>query len=177
MSLHTQKSVSIRAKCCNLIGNLCRHSSRFYAILSTSVSSDGDSEMTNYSMQPISFPCSPLTILTACCADVDASTRKFACFAVGNAAFHCEALYLALHRSIPLLTSAAESEADEKTRANAAGAIGNLVRNGGVLAAEMARVGVPVTLLRSVLIETDLPTQRIALFSLGTMAVYPSCRY
>jgi fused len=174
--LYVQKSVSIRAKCCNLIGNLCRHSSRFYSILSTSVSGEGSSDMTSYSMQPISFPCSPLTLLTACCADVDASTRKFACFAVGNAAFHCEALYLALHCSIPLLTAAAEGEADEKTRANAAGAIGNLVRNGGILAAEMARVGVPVTLLRSVLIETDLPTQRIALFSLGTMAVYPSCR-
>ena len=51
-----------------------------------------------------------------------------------------------------------------------------LVRNGGMLAREMARVGVPLTLLRSVLIENDLPTQRIALFSLGTMAVYPSCR-
>ena len=29
-------------------------------------------------------------------------------------------------------------ESDEKTRANAAGAIGNLVRNGGELAAQMA---------------------------------------
>jgi hypothetical protein len=61
-------------------------------------------------------------------------------------------------------------------RANAAGAIGNLVRNGGLLAGEMAREGVPLTLLRAVLIESDIPTQRIALFSLGTMAVYPSCR-
>jgi fused len=167
----------VRAKCCNLIGNLCRHSSRFYSILSTFVSSADCITPLSSAMNPISFPCSPLTLLTTCCADVDASTRKFACFAVGNAAFHCEELYPSLHCSIPLLASASESEADEKTRANAAGAIGNLVRNGGVLAAEMARVLVPLTLLRSVLIETDLPTQRIALFSLGTMAVYPSCRY
>ena len=119
----------------------------------------------------------PLSLLTECCADDDASTRKFACFAIGNAAFHCDDLYNTLFSSIPLLALAAESESDEKSRANAAGAIGNLVRNGGMLACEMARVGVPLTLLRSVLIETDLPTQRIALFSLGTMAVYPSCRY
>jgi fused-like protein len=121
-------------------------------------------------------PCSPLMLLTACCADEDPSTRKFACFAVGNAAFHSEELYAPLSCSIPLLVLAAEGEADEKTRANAAGAIGNLVRNGGTLAGEMARGGVPLTLLRAVLIETDIPTQRISLFSLGTMAVYPSCR-
>ena len=118
----------------------------------------------------------PLTLLTHCCADEDPSTRKFACFAVGNAAFHSGELYSFLFCSIPLLALAAESELDGKSRANAAGAIGNLVRNGGMLAREMARVGVPLTLLRSVLIENDLPTQRIALFSLGTMAVYPSCR-
>ena len=120
---------------------------------------------------------SPLILLTHCCADEDPSTRKFACFAVGNAAFHSGELYSFLFCSIPLLALAAESELDGKSRANAAGAIGNLVRNGGMLAREMARVGVPLTLLRSVLIENDLPTQRIALFSLGTMAVYPSCRY
>lgn len=160
-----------------MIGNLCRHSSRFYPILSTFVTAADCITPLSSAMNAISFPCSPLTLLTNCCADVDASTRKFACFAVGNAAFHCEELYPSLHCSIPLLASASESEADEKTRANAAGAIGNLVRNGGVLAAEMARVLVPLTLLRTVLIETDLPTQRIALFSLGTMAVYPSCRY
>ena len=125
---------------------------------------------------PLPLPISPLTLLTHCCADEDPSTRKFACFAVGNAAFHCNALYSSLFCSIPLLALATESESDEKSRANAAGAIGNLVRNGGALAGEMARVGVPLTLLRSVLIESDLPTQRIALFSLGTMAVYPSCR-
>ena len=120
---------------------------------------------------------SPLVLLTHCCADEDPSTRKFACFAVGNAAFHSGELYSFLFCSIPLLALAAESELDGKSRANAAGAIGNLVRNGGILAREMARVGVPLTLLRSVLIENDLPTQRIALFSLGTMAVYPSCRF
>ena len=168
----------MRAKCCNLIGNLCRHSGRFYPILSAYVTAEkhDTASSSSSSMNAITYPCSPLTLLTACCADEDASTRKFACFAVGNAAFHCEELYPFLHCSIPLLASASEYEPDEKTRANAAGAIGNLVRNGGILASEMARVKVPLTLLRAVLIETDLPTQRIALFSLGTMAVYPSCR-
>jgi len=36
-----------------------------------------------------------------CCYDVDKNTRKFACFAVGNAGFHNDTLYEQLRPSIP----------------------------------------------------------------------------
>lgn len=60
--------------------------------------------------------------------------------AVGNAAFHSAELYSPLAASIPPLLSALDDD-DEKTRANAAGALGNLVRNGSELALELCRCG------------------------------------
>ena len=38
-----------------------------------------------------------------CCKDVDKNTRKFACFAVGNAGFHNDKLYDHLRSVVPLL--------------------------------------------------------------------------
>jgi hypothetical protein len=97
-------------------------------------------------------------------------------FAVGNAAFHSRTLYPYLLKCLlPMLDSLEDS--DEKTRSNAAGAIGNLVRNGGELDRSIAVIDIPQRLMRMTMTEKDPTTQRIALFSLGTMAVYPMCRY
>lgn len=68
------------------------------------------------------------------------------------------------------------SNQDEKTRANAAGAIGNLVRNSGELCKDIAEIGIVELLLRMVVQDNDITTQRIALFSVGTMAVYEPIR-
>lgn len=78
---------------------------------------------------------------------------------VGNAAFHSNQLYPILAQSILPLGVAMESETDEKTRANAAGAIGNLVRNGGELAREMVLMGVPERLMKMALVDADLSPQ------------------
>jgi fused-like protein len=65
--------------------------------------------------------------------------RKFACFAIGNAGFHNPTLYDALRPAVgPLVKLLADDE--EKTRANAAGALGNLVRNSGLLCSEIIKV-------------------------------------
>ena len=58
---------AVRAKVCNLLGNLCRHSAHCYPAL------------LRHSILP--------RLLTRL-SDPDKSTRKFACFAVGNASFH-----------------------------------------------------------------------------------------
>eukprot|EP01039_Chlorochromonas_danica_P000352 gene348-377_t len=152
----------IRAKACNLIGNLCRHSDRFYSILLNTFSNTSSATTL-------------LDLLIAACADSDGSTRKFASFAVGNAAFHSQALYSHLEPSLPALLKAM-SDKDEKTRANAAGAIGNLVRNSGILSHRIAELHIVERLLEIFIQDTDITTQRIALFSLGTMAVYPETR-
>lgn len=62
----------VRARAANLVGNLCRHSAFFY--------------------EPIAAH-GLLEPLIARCRDPDRATRKFACFAIGNAsappARHC----------------------------------------------------------------------------------------
>lgn len=65
---------------------------------------------------------------------------------------------------------------NEKMRSNAAGAIGNLVRNGMKLCDELIRIQIPQQLIRMTLNEHSVSPQRIALFSLGTMVMYSSCR-
>ena len=109
------------------------------------------------------------------CSDPDSSTRKFACFAVGNAAFHSSVLYVHLHSSIPQLMEATKDK-DEKTRANAAGALGNLVRNSSELCAPLMSSGAAQRLLEVAVSDEAAAPKRIALFSLGTLAVYSLCR-
>ena len=161
-------NTGLRAKTCNLIGNLCRHSNRFYQSLSSYVdlpfpNNNGSQRLT------------VLSLLIQCCGDKDLSVKKFACFAIGNAAFHSNELYSYLSSSIPMLRDAMD-DVDEKTRANAAGAIGNLVRNGNELASIMVKERIVETLLTTILHDRDIAPRRIALFSLGTMSVHTPCR-
>jgi hypothetical protein len=65
---------------------------------------------------------------------------------------------------------------EEKMRSNAAGAIGNLVRNGAGLCKELIRIEIPQALLEMTMHEKLVSPQRIALFSLGTMVMYSQCR-
>jgi len=164
-------STTARAKGCNFIGNRCRHSSRFYTTLATSISCE-DSVTTIASL------------LVNCCSDADPMTRKFACFAIGNAAFHNPNLYQLLAPAIAPLKLALIDK-DDKTRANSAGALGNLARNGGELSKLIANEGVPKSLLEVVYAgnpsgfsssASNISSMRTALFSLGTMAVYIASR-
>mmetsp|Transcript_3462 Transcript_3462/g.2457 ORF Transcript_3462/g.2457 Transcript_3462/m.2457 type:complete len:126 (-) Transcript_3462:384-761(-) len=81
-TLISHKDATIRAKVCNLIGNLCRHTGFFYEKL-------------------LKFGLIQAAI--ECCRDPDKNTRKFACFAVGNAGFHNDVLYENLRPCVPLL--------------------------------------------------------------------------
>ncbi|CAE8594802.1 unnamed protein product, partial [Polarella glacialis] len=169
-------NANVRAKACNAIGNMARHSDAFYeAIREAGI----------------------LQQLTQLCADSDSACRKFASFALGNSAFHSDVLYRDLAQAVPQLLRLLH-DADEKTRANAAGAIGNLVRNSGELCGVMIREAALQSL--SNLIESRRPLSdpsplsrggggaeewqrfaadssvKIALFSLGNLAVHADCR-
>ena len=115
--LLTHSDAGVRARVCNLLGNLCRHSGYFY----NSLEKHG-------LIQP----------LIDRCRDQDRATRKFACFAIGNAGFHNNSLYEPLRSSIAPLVALLRDEED-KTRANAAGALGNLVRNHSLLCRELVQ--------------------------------------
>ena len=128
-----------------------------------------------------------VAILAERCADRDGPTRKFAAFAVGNAAFHSSALYAELAAAIPALVHRLRDD-DARARANAAGALGNLARNADSLVGELTRHGAPAALLalaRSALDEAAgeaadsapadeerLAPARIALFALGNLATH-----
>lgn len=60
---------------------------------------------------------------------------------VGNAAYHNDMLYEELKRSIPQLTKILISKEEDKTKANAAGALSNLVRNSNRLCEDIISAG------------------------------------
>jgi len=160
-ALLLHKEPGVRARTCNLLGNMCRHSAAFYPTLVRS---------------------RLLEALIRCCSDTDKATRKFSCFAIGNAGFHSDALYPHLRPAIPCLV-ALLSDSEEKTRANAAGALGNLVRNSSSLSKDLISCHAVQSLLQVVLSssvgEEALDSQsplKIALFSLGNMCAHRNCR-
>jgi fused-like protein len=141
----------------------CSHSDRFYVILKGYV--DNNRRMTL------------LDLLSKCCDDSDPNTRKFASFAgmrfkflcvnrlsvtviflVGNAAFHSKELYRSLASCLPALNNCL-LDTDEKTRANSAGAIGNLVRNSGELCGHIGELSTISALMKIVLQDKDITTQ------------------
>ncbi|XVE99200.1 hypothetical protein REPUB_Repub03eG0176600 [Reevesia pubescens] len=163
----THEDPNVRAKACNALGNMCRHSAYFYDSLARH---------------------DIIGLLIDRCADPDRRTRKFACFAIGNAAYHNDMLYEELKRSIPQLAKLLLSAEEDKTKANAAGALSNLVRNSNKLCEEIISKGAMQALLKLVadcsvvalnprkkdaINESPL---KIALFSLGKMCAYPHCR-
>jgi fused len=141
---------------CNLIGNLCRHSGFFYRYL------------LQYNLIEASIER---------CKDPDRNTRKFACFAVGNAGFHNDSLYEALRPCVPFLVELLK-DSEEKTRANAAGALGNFVRNSHALCKDLIHHHALEELLDVVANDEgqSQSPRRIALFSIGNLCVYPECR-
>ena len=150
------EDAGIRAKVCNLIGNLCRHTGFFYE------------KLLKHSL---------IAAAIECCRDPDRNTRKFACFAVGNAGFHNEVLYEHLRPCVQLLVELLKDQ-EEKTRANAAGALGNFVRNSNALCKDLIKHHALKQLLEVVANDKG-PSQsprRIALFSIGNLCVYKECR-
>lgn len=60
---------------------------------------------------------------------------------VGNAAYHNDSLYDELRRAIPQLRNLLLAGEEDKTKANAAGALSNLVRNSNRLCEDIVSKG------------------------------------
>ncbi|KAL6127345.1 hypothetical protein ACLB2K_075386 [Fragaria x ananassa] len=120
---------SVRSKACSALGNMCRHSSYCYSSLARN---------------------QIIGLLIDRCSDPDKRTRKFACFAIGNAAYHNDMLYEELRRSIPKLANLLLSSEEDKTKANAAGALSNLIRNSNKLCEDIVSKGAMQSLLKLV---------------------------
>jgi serine/threonine protein kinase len=171
--LLAHNDAAVRARTANLLGNLCRHSDRLY------------SEMSKFNV---------VDPLIALCGDTDRSTRKFACFAIGNAGFHNASLYPLLRPAVAPLVELLRDEED-RTRANAAGALGNLLRNSDELVPEVLDAGALQALMQLVSRKNNNSNNNnssgggggsssvngpgssvsIALFSLGNVAAHREC--
>ncbi|KAF1899134.1 hypothetical protein Lal_00019256 [Lupinus albus] len=166
-SFLSHEDPNLRAKACSALGNMCRHSAYFYISLEKH---------------------QIVSILIDRCSDPDKRTRKFACFAIGNAAYHNDVLYEELRRSIPQLANLLQIAEEDKTKANAAGALSNLVRNSDKLCEDIVTKGAIQSLLKLIsdCAVTALNPSRndsanesplkIALFSLAKMCAHPLCR-
>ena len=154
---------NVRARACNAIGNVCRHDDFFYE------------EFRDVKT---------LEKLIERCGDRDRTTRKFATFAIGNAAFHSDALYGPLTAAVDPLMHLLDATEEAKTRSNACAALGNLVRNSGILCDLMVNSGAldAIINLMSTPSEVvgdpsaDAEVVKIAVYALGNVCRHRACR-
>lgn len=134
----------IRSRVLNLIGNMCRHSGYFYKKIDAS------------------------GILKSCislCEDEDKTIKKFACVAIGNASFHDDSLYDHLRPAIPILVSLLK-DVEEKTRSNAAAALGNLARNSALLDRDFINTGVNYQLVNMLNQDKSTAAKKVSIMAI-----------
>ncbi|NXL88452.1 STK36 kinase, partial [Alectura lathami] len=150
--LLSHKEHPIRAKTCNLLGNLLRHSHGFPQVLQS---------------QP-----GLLESLLMCLTDRDESVRKAASFAVGNAAYHESSPAGSLGRAVPGLTRLL-SDRQAKTRYNAASALGNLGQLSAELGDLLIECGAPRVLLEVACWDPQPGVREGALVALRAVSQHP----
>ena len=91
---------------------------------------------------------------------------------MGNAGFHDSSLYEALKPAIPVLVELLK-DPEEKTRSNAAAALGNFVRNSAQLDLDFIQKGAIAQLLNVLKNDTLLGPKKIALMSLNNLMSLP----
>lgn len=142
----------VRAKTCNLLGNLLRHSHDFPQVLQS---------------QP-----ALLESLLGCLADREESVRRAASFAVGNAAYHESFPAGTLGRAVPRLTRLLR-DAQARTCCNAASALGNLGRRSAELGDLLIESRAPHVLLEVACWDPRESVREGALVALRALSQHP----
>lgn len=153
-NLLTHTSSAVSANACGMLGNILKHSAVFYPVL----------QRTNL-----------LSTLISCLKSDDANVRKAASFAVGNAACHSDLLYTALSPAVPSLV-ALLTDLVARTRANVAGALGNLVRHSPSLYQQLIKTQAPHGVLDMACNDGHAEPQDAALKTLRLFCRNPRCR-
>ncbi|NWQ74793.1 STK36 kinase, partial [Columbina picui] len=143
---------SIRAKTCNLLGNLLRHSHGFPQVLQN---------------QP-----GLLESLLGCLVDQEESVRRAASFAVGNAAYHQSFPAGMLGRAVPGLMRLL-GDAQARIRSNAALALGNLGQRWAELGDLLMESRVPHVLLEVACRDPRETVREGALVALRGLSQHP----
>lgn len=101
-------------------------------------------------------------------------------YLLGNMAFHDGSLYEDLKGAVPRLVKLIETELDDRTRTNAAAALGNLVRHSSQLCGAILDAGAIQALVDLVDGELEDPAERCAgwtaLFALGNFCSFVHLR-
>ena len=153
---------NVRARACNTIGNVCRHNDYFY---------EEFKELKT------------LEKLIERCGDRDRTTRKFATFAIGNAAFHSAALYGPLTAAVDPLMQLLDASEEDKTRSNACAALGNMARNSSDLCELMVSSGAVDAIINLIAVPAEATDPafeaeiiRVCFYSLGNLCRFRVCR-
>lgn len=154
---------SVRARACNAIGSVCRHDDYFYEEF---------------------LEVKTVEKLIERCGDRDRSTRKWATFAIGNAAFHSDALYGPLTAAVDPLMYLLDANEEAKTRSNACAALGNLARNSNVLCGLMVNSGALDAIINLITAPSegkepaafDPELIKVCFYSLGNLCRHRACR-
>ncbi|NXN33241.1 STK36 kinase, partial [Nycticryphes semicollaris] len=142
----------IRAKACNLLGNLLRHGHSFPQVLQS---------QTGF-----------LESLLGCLVDQEESVRRAASFAVGNAAYHESFPVGSLGRAVPRLTRLLR-DAQARTRCNAALALGNLGQHSAELGDLLIESRAPHVLLEVACWDPRESVREGALVALRALSQHP----
>ncbi|KAK3576136.1 hypothetical protein CHS0354_043102 [Potamilus streckersoni] len=142
-------SSAVKSRTCSLLGNLMKHNAQFYSVLK-----QRDKLLEG---------------LIECLKDEDPNVRKGASYAVGNAAFHNDQLYVKLKPAIPLLVELLKDPSN-KTRINAASACGNLGLHSNSLCLSLKKNKVPQSLLDVAVHDSQASVQVACLISLRSLA-------
>ncbi|XP_053375553.1 serine/threonine-protein kinase 36-like isoform X2 [Mercenaria mercenaria] len=146
--IHHQSS-SVKSRTCSLLGNLMKHNAHMYTFL----------KQRDKLFQG----------LITCLKDEDQNVRKGASYAVGNAAFHNDSLYVKLKTSIAQLVELLKDPVS-KTRSNAACALGNLGLHSGTLCFQLKKCKVVQSLVYTACHDSQPSVQISALLALRTLS-------
>lgn len=152
--LLAHQNSAVVANACGMLGNILKHSSVFYSTLQRT---------------------SLLSSLLSCLKSDDSNVRKTASFAIGNAAYHSDSLYPALSPAVPLLVDLL-TDSVARTRANAAGALGNMVRHSPLLYQQIIKAQAPHGVLDMACNDGHAEPQDAALKTLRLFCRNPHCR-
>ena len=102
------------------------------------------------------------------CNSDDKVAKKYACIALGNAGFHDSSLYSHLKMAIPVLVSLLKDN-DEKTRSNAAAALGNLVRNSDELDQDFVSTGANYQLVNMIVNDKAPAARKVSIMAITNL--------
>lgn len=95
--------------------------------------------------------------------------------ALGNASFHDDSLYEPLRPSIPILVGLLK-DSEEKTRSNAAAALGNLARNSALLDKDFINTGANYQLVHMLGQDKSSGARKIAIMAIINLLELPESR-